>query len=882
MRAANRPGVSPSKRQRACRPALGRLEDRCLLAINLNNVGAEIAPPVYGVGEFGQVSAGGVGWSVVEVGDVNADGFNDFVAGAPSLQTGGGFPIVGGGQNSAVYLVFGSAQVNAGNFDFRLLNPTPAGNDASLPNQRGGDLAGLGNPIQTNPGTNQPSFAFNGLRFILGQNQNGALGASVAAAGDVNGDGIPDFLIGAPGATDVNNVNTNTGRAYLVYGSPNLSSRLFKTVDLDDTTGANSDLAIMTFTNLGNASLGARTGTSVAGVGDWITDGFNDIAIGAPGASITGLANQGAVYVVSGAFLRPARSITVALNTVGQGGATNTPGFILAGSVSGDNTGFSVAGAGDTTGQTTGANQAIHDLLIGAPDVSPTGVFYGTGSAYLVYGGLPATLQQSVSVINGAAVIPLSGVGSTVPGAVFNGDNIGDATGYSVSTAGDFNGDGRADYLIGSPSWDGPNGTNSGRDTLIFGQPPASLLFGSFDIGNLAVSSVSYIEFQGAAPGALTGFSSTATAQINDDAFNEIAIGAPGINGGSGQVYLIPGNPELFGPQNLAAAESLPIQGLIISNSFPGTNFLGASVSGNLFLNGSGRTVDNDSVGDLIIGAPGFSLNSSRNAAGVVYALEGAFLPLPNIVSTAIQATIGIDQPFPPFQINATQPADMAIYVFSNATISPPFIPLQDIDPTTVTVNGVSFPDATIVADPIDENGDGLQDAIITITPRSALALRSGTQTITLNARTLPSSPNANRLVAGSAQVTVTGGGSGGGGLPSNRNALLGIGNPNLAVPDFGGRLIPNPAILRRLNWRPRLNQLRAYRQFLPKPYFAGRFRRFYHGPNDPNVLPRSRFDDAGYRTTTLGRDVFTRSKYPTSGVIDARRVHKYGPFAKR
>lgn len=881
MTAANRRQVPAGSRKQALKPTLGRLEDRCLLAINLVNVGAEIAPPVYGVGEYGLAAAGGAGWSVAEVGDVNADGYDDVLIGAPTTVTNGGsFPIVGNGANSAVYLIFGSDQVNAGNFDYRLLNPTNTTFNPSLPNQRGGDLSVLGNTTQTNPVTGQTGFAFNGVRFIAGQNPTSALGASVAAVGDVNGDGIPDFMIGAPGATDASGLNANTGRAYLIYGSSALTNRLFTTIDLDDTTGSNANLAIMTFTNLGSGALNARTGTSVSGAGDFITDGFNDISIGAPGASITGLANQGAVYVVSGAFLRPARTITVPLNFVGQGGSTNVPGLILAGAVSGDNTGFSTAGAGDTTGRTTTANQVIGDLLIGAPDVTTAGVINGTGSAYLVYGGLANTLQNYVVVSGGMAVIPLSSVGTLVPGAVFTGAALGDETGYAVSTAGDFNADGLADVLIGSPGWDGV-GQNAGRATLILGRPASSPLLGIFDLSTLGATGAAFVEFDGAVPGALTGFSLTATGRINNDLINEIAIGAPGVNGGSGQVYLIPGNPELFGIQSLAATESLPIQGLIISNSFPGVNLFGASVSGNPFLNSSGRTVDNDSIGDLIIGAPGLSLNSARLNAGAAYILEGTFLPLPNIVSTAIVATIGIDKPFPPFQINATQPPEMLIYVLSDATLTPPFVPTTDIDPSTVVVNGVPFPNATITADPVDENGDGLPDAIITIAPRSALGLRNGPATITFQARTLSSSLNANRLVTGQARVTVTGGGGGGGAQPSNRNALLGLANPNAAVPDFGGRLVPNPSIIGRLTWGPRLRALQAYKQFLPQGYFAGRVRRFYHGPRNPNVLPQSRFSDSGYKTTTLGRDVSNRSKYPSSGVTDARRVHKYGPYKK-
>jgi hypothetical protein len=892
MNAANRPEKvpSPSRRRRGLRPMVLGLESRTLLtAIDLVNVvgtvdanGTPIPPGPYGIIEAGQQTGGGAGWQVAEVGDVNDDGFDDFLVGAPTVNptgttspNGGSFPTLGTGNNGRAFLVFGSRQVTVGTFDFRNLYPsTVSAPPSPVPNnQRAGDLGGLGNATQSNPITGQPGFAFDGLTFLTGQNPNSALGASVAGVGDVNGDNIPDFMIGAPGALDANGANAGTGRAYLVYGSPNLSSRANKTVDFDNPS-ANADLTIMTFTNVNQNN--ANSGFSVAGIGDWIVDGFPDIAIGAPGASVTGQASQGAVYVVSGAFLRPARSLTVPLNLVGQTGS-GIGGFILAGAIGGDAAGFSVAGAGNTTGRTTSANQPINDLLIGAPDFTVPGVFNGTGSAYLFYGDAPATLATFVVTTNGFSSIPLANLGSTIPGAVFNGDPGGfDQTGYAVSTAGDFNADGLSDIIIGSPGWDSGD-LNLGRATVILGQSAANAFVGTFSLSSLP--SGTFVEFDGPSFNALAGFSVTATGDINGDQINEIALGAPGFNGNVGQAYIIPGNPDLTGVVSLSNAQASNVAGLVISASqFSGQpnalTMLGSSVSGNLLLNRFGRTLDGDAIGDVIIGAMQTSLNSARGTAGVAYALEGVFLPLDVPVSTAIVAQIGIDQPFGPFVINATTPDDMLIFVFSNATLNPPFQPLTEIDPSTVVVNGVAFPNATIgPTTPADLNNDGIPDAVITISPRTDLGLTTNTRTITLNAQTLPNTPNANRRVTGTASVTVTGGGGGGGGLGSNRNLLLGLGNVNAAVPPYGERLIPNPAVLTKLRWQ-RLTPLQRYKQFLPQPYFAGRFRRFYHGPADPEVLPKSRKTYTGYRTTTLGTSVFARSKYPASGVIDARRTH--------
>ena len=126
--------------------------------------------------------------------------------------------------------------------------------------------------------------------------------------GDVNGDGFADFMIGAPAANDSTGTANAAGRAYLIYGGTEPESRPNKTVDLDNPT-ANSDLNILTFVNnIPNAA----TGRAVSSAGDILADGLPDIAIGAPNASVNGAPNSGAVYVISGACLRPARTQTIA------------------------------------------------------------------------------------------------------------------------------------------------------------------------------------------------------------------------------------------------------------------------------------------------------------------------------------------------------------------------------------------------------------------------------------------------------------------------------------------------------------------------------------------------------------------------------------------
>src|SRR5262249_24082247 len=198
-------------------------------------------------------------------------------------------------------------------------------------------------------------------------------------------------------------------------------------------------------------------------------------------------------------------------------------------------------------------------------------------------------------------------------------------------------------------------------------------------------------------------------------------IGAPGFNSSSGTAYLIPGRSGFTGTFSLANAESAPISGvqfLLTTPSSPATspNFFGASVSSRV--QDTTVTADGDSFADFIIGAPGYDIaqNATRNLAGGALIVQGGLIKLPIPVTSQATTQIGVGTPFAPFSINATTPASLQIFVFGSLTTTPAFMPVTDIDPTTVVVNGVAFPNATIQQDPNTGNYlNGIPDAIITI-----------------------------------------------------------------------------------------------------------------------------------------------------------------------
>jgi len=361
---------------------------------------------------------------------------------------------------------------------------------------------------------------------------------------------------------------------------------------------------------------GELFGASVASAGDVDDDGIGDVAVGAPFASPDGRARAGRVYLFScidGALLRR-----------------------LNGSAPGDQFGFSVAPAGDVN------RDGIPDLIVGAP-YADIGLHADVGSAFVISGATGAVLRRFDGTqdgellgfsVAGAGDVNGNGVPDILVGAPgadtaagisagsafvfsgatgatlrrFNGLEPYDALGWSVAGAGDVNGDGLDDVLVGAPGAN-PGGRFEAGSVFLFSSRDASQL----------------LRLDGAAELDVFGFSVASGGDVDGDGAPDFIVGAPGADGGCPGGYCL--NAGMAAIYSSASGARLGVVRGIANN-----DALGRSVAS------AGGDVNGDGEPDFIAGAPGVDLDQDNRDIGAAYAFSGT--PPPG-QTPVYQGTVG-------------------------------------------------------------------------------------------------------------------------------------------------------------------------------------------------------------------------------------------------
>ncbi len=415
-------------------------------------------------------------------------------------------------------------------------------------------------------------------------------------AGDVNGDGLSDLIIGAVSA-DPNGVS-RAGETYVVFGrsdfTPILTGGVFELSTLAGGGGTNGFV-------LNGIDADDISGRTVAYAGDVNGDGLGDIAIAAPWADPNSNSYSGETYLVYGRTdFTPILGVNVGvddgefeLSTLAGGGGTN--GTVFNGVAAADYSGSSVAGAGDIDGD------GFDDLVIGAWGASPGGRTYA-GVSYVVLG-------QSASFGGSFDLSTLNGSN----GFVLNGVTANDYSGGSVSSAGDINGDGFHDVVV-SADYADPNGSNSGTTYVLYGTN--SGFSASIDLSSLNASTG--VVINGAVANHYSGSSATSAGDINGDGFDDLIIGR-GVYGGidAGASYVVFGSDSLASVIELSTV--IPSGGATVTTGFvlsgiTADDYSGLSVS-------SAGDINGDGFDDIIIGA--YYGDTNGTSAGESYIVYG-------------------------------------------------------------------------------------------------------------------------------------------------------------------------------------------------------------------------------------------------------------------
>jgi len=441
------------------------------------------------------------GISVAIAGDVNGDGFDDILIGAP-------YDDDGGADAGQAYLFFGNSTGWAMDIDLSKANASfwgeAAGDNAGISVAGAGDVNGDGyDDILIGASGNDDGGADAGQVYLVlgkatglaqdtklsaasasfwGENAGDNAGISVAGAGDVNGDGYDDLIIGAPNYD--NGVNFNVGQAYIILGK-------------SAGWAMDADLSVSSASYLGETA-NDNAGRSVAGAGDVNKDGYDDVLIGAPNRD-EAVANCGQTYVVLGKPTGWAMGVNL-------GGVDAS----YRGEVAQDVSGYSVSGAGDVNGD------GYDDIIIGAYGKDDGAV--SAGQTYLVLGKSAGWVMD----------VLLSGVDAS-----FWGESANDESGRAVAGAGDVNGDGYDDFLIGAAG-DDDGGNNAGQTYLILGKATGWAM----DL-RIVTAGASYI---GENANDNSGGAVAGGGDVNGDGLDDILIGANlNDDGGAdaGQTYLM-------------------------------------------------------------------------------------------------------------------------------------------------------------------------------------------------------------------------------------------------------------------------------------------------------------------------------------------------------
>lgn len=518
-------------------------------------VTVQIAPaidPIFGFRIDGKNAFDFIGGGLAALGDVNGDNIDDFAISADLTDP------LGRTNAGEVYVIYGVSSDFDRVFDLTTLDGT------------------------------------NGFTVYGGQN-NDRLGA-VTGAGDINDDGQADVILGARFSDTPN--GADAGDVYILYGRPGGTTTFPNAVDLTNTANYTTPNPYVSYL-IGPAGTpfapsAGEMGTAVTGIGDFNNDGVDDFLMTMPGfdpSGVNGLfPESGGAHIVLGNAILNATTPTFQLATPSLGPLVI---YELHGIDADDRLGEEAAGIGDFNGD------GFDDFVLVAPGGDgPGNTGFDNGELHVIFGGsLPSIGTYTVGTMTSAQSFEITTT------------DIFSFLGSAVSGAGDVNGDGLDDILIGHYLTDGSTPL-SGAAHVIYGT--TTPITAPLDVATL--NGTNGFTINGATTGDQVGFDLANAGDVNGDGFDDLLISAHSLSGtgGTGAAYLVFGQAGGFGSDiNLSDIDGT--NGYILRGDVPGY-FVGQ------YLEAAGD-INNDGFDDIMLSSLG--ADHGANNSGSVYVMYG-------------------------------------------------------------------------------------------------------------------------------------------------------------------------------------------------------------------------------------------------------------------
>jgi hypothetical protein len=578
------------------------------------------------------------GISVASAGDVNGDGYSDVIVGA--------------------YLYDNGQSNEGGAFIYH------------------GSASGISTTASTALEINQASAR---------------LGFSVSSAGDVNGDGYSDVIVGAH---HYDNVQSNEGAAFIYHGSA-------------------SGISTTASTTLESNQASAEFGFSVSSAGDVNGDGYSDVIVGA-WIYDNGQSDEGGAFVYHGSASGIDTTASTALESnqvnaylgwsVSSAGDVNGDGYsdVIVGAYAYDNGQSSEGGAfiyhGSASGISTTASTTLESNQASAEfgySVSSAGDVNGDGYSDVIVG---ARYYDNVQSNEGGAFIyhgSASGI-STTASTALESNQVNAHFGYSVSSAGDVNGDGYSDVIVGARYYDNGEGNEGG----------AFIYHGS----SSGISTTASTTLESNQAGARFGYSVSSAGDVNGDGYSDVIVGAPLYDKGQnneGGAFIYHGS---------ASGVSSTASTALEENQ--DSAFFGYSVS-------SAGDVNGDGYSDVIVGA--YLYDNGQTDEGGAFIYHGSA----SGISTTASTTLEINQADAWFGFSVSSAGDVNGDGYSDVIVGAPRYDNGQINEGGAFIyhgsaSGISSTASTAleenqdsaqfgfsVSSAGDVNGDGYSDVIV-------------------------------------------------------------------------------------------------------------------------------------------------------------------------